>query len=159
MTRARARVGSSSDCSSSPGRCPTCSGARTAPATWLRFSRDRRCSSSLYISLLPPSPWLPRRGPAAVVIGLALLPLLAIVLLLGGAPQSFAALFVYFAAAVGMLLPAYAAMASICATAFGIGVTGAVHGIGSGSLAATVLTVVAIGMMMSRLRPDRPGQP
>ena len=103
----------------------------------------------LYISLLPPSPWVVRRGPAGVVLGLALLPLLAIVLLLGGAPRSFAALFVYFAAAVGLLLPAYAAIGVIFATALGIGVTGAIHGIDSSSVAATVLTVVAIGMMMS----------
>ena len=103
----------------------------------------------LYISLLPPSPWVVRRGPAGVVLGLALLPLLAIVLLLGGAPRSFAALFVYFAAAVGLLLPAYAAIGVIFATALGIGVTGAIHGIDSSSVAATVLTVVAIGMMTS----------
>lgn len=102
-----------------------------------------------YISLLPPSPWLLRRGPAAMAIVLAALPLLAIGLLFGGAPRSYVALFVYFAAAVGMLLPASAAIAIIGLTAFGIGITGSLKGVDHGSLAATVLTVVAIGLMMS----------
>ena len=102
-----------------------------------------------YISLLPPSPWLLRRGSAAMALALAAMPVIAIALLLGGAPKSFAALFVYFAAAVGMLLPADAAVAVIGVTAFGVGITGAMYGVDNSSLAATVLTVVAIGMMMT----------
>src|SRR6478736_3640277 len=90
-----------------------------------------------YVSLLPPSPWVIRRGPAATVI------------LLGGAPRSYAALFVYFAAAVGLLLPAYAAVSIIALTALGIGIAGMVDGADTGALAATVLTVVAIGLMTS----------
>jgi two-component system sensor histidine kinase DesK len=102
-----------------------------------------------YAALLPPVPWLARRGPAALGPVLALLPILAIGLLLGGAPHSYAALFVYFAAAVGMLVPTEVAVALIGATALGIAVVGEVLGTDSGALAATVLTVVAIGLMMS----------
>ena len=100
-----------------------------------------------YVSLLPPSPWVIRRGPAATVILLGAMPVLAVALLLGGAPRSYAALFVYFAAAVGLLLPAYAAVSIIALTALGIGITGMVDGADTGALAATVLTVVAIGLM------------
>jgi two-component system sensor histidine kinase DesK len=102
-----------------------------------------------YVSLLPPSPWVIRRGPAAMVILLGAMPVLAVALLLGGAPRSFAALFVYFAAAVGLLLPAYAAVVLIALTALGIAIAGTVDGAGIGALAATVLTVVAIGLMTS----------
>ncbi len=102
-----------------------------------------------YVSLLPPSPWLLRRGPLAMALALAAMPVLAIALLLGGAPRSYAALFVYFAAAIGMVLPAPAAIAVIGVTAFGIGLTGSITNVERGSLAATVLTVVAIGTMMT----------
>src|SRR5262245_61723388 len=50
---------------------------------------------ALYLSLLPPSAWLSRRGPGAELLALALLPVIAIALLAAGAPTSFAALFVY----------------------------------------------------------------
>ena len=64
-----------------------------------------------YAVLLPPSPWSTRRGSTAVVLVLASMPILAVALLAGGAPRSYAALFVYFVAAAGMLLPASAAVA------------------------------------------------
>jgi two-component system sensor histidine kinase DesK len=149
MTRARARVGVLVGLLFLAGPVSELLGRSYGPGHLAALLLGTSLFVVVYISLLPPSPWVARRGPAAVVLGLALLPLLAIVLLLGGAPQSFAALFVYFAAAVGMLLPAYAAIGVIFVTALGIGVTGAVHGVGSSSIAATVLTVVAIGMMMS----------
>jgi two-component system sensor histidine kinase DesK len=149
MTRARARVGVLVGLLFLAGPVSDLLGRSYGPGHLAALLLGTSLFVVVYISLLPPSPWVARRGPAAVVLGLALLPLLAIVLLLGGAPQSFAALFVYFAAAVGMLLPAYAAIGVIFVTALGIGVTGAVHGVGSSSIAATVLTVVAIGMMMS----------
>src|SRR5262245_53483953 len=47
-----------------------------------------------YVSLLPPAPWLRRRGPTAMTLVLAALPAIAIALLVGGAPHSYAALFV-----------------------------------------------------------------
>lgn len=102
-----------------------------------------------YALLMPPSPWLTRRGPAAAVLVLASMPVLAVALLAGGAPRSYAALFVYFAAASGMLLPAPMAAAVIALTAAGVGVGGVLEGIGGASVAATVLTVLAIGLMMS----------
>ena len=60
---------------------------------------------AVYMSVLPPARWLSRRGAAAVIGALALLPAIAIALLAAGAPPSFSALFVYVAAATGMLLP------------------------------------------------------
>jgi two-component system sensor histidine kinase DesK len=80
---------------------------------------------------------------------LAALPAIAIALLVGGAPHSYAALFVYFAAAVGMLLPAGAAVALIALTGAGVAIAGVAAGDSSGAIAATVLTVVAIGTMMT----------
>src|SRR5262245_13417146 len=104
---------------------------------------------ALYLSLLPPSRWLTRLGPRAALLALALLPAIAIALLLGGAPSSFAALFVYFVAAAGMRLPERAAIAVTLLTALGVGVAGAAHGDDGGAIAATVLTIVAIGILMT----------
>lgn len=102
-----------------------------------------------YALLMPPSPWLTRRGPVAATLVLAAMPVIALALLAGGAPRSYAALFVYFAAAAGMLLPAPVASAVILLTAAGVGIGGAIEGVDGGSLAATALTVVAIGLMMT----------
>jgi two-component system, NarL family, sensor histidine kinase DesK len=104
---------------------------------------------AVYCSLLPPSRWLVRRGDRGILVALASLPVIAVALLLGGAPQSYVALFVYFVAAVGMLLPARVALAVIAVTALSIGIVGAARGVGGGALAATVLTVVSIGVLMS----------
>jgi two-component system, NarL family, sensor histidine kinase DesK len=103
----------------------------------------------VYMSVLPPVRWLSRRGPGAVVAALALLPIIATVLLAAGALPSFSALFVYVAAACGMLLPPRIAAALILATGVGVGILGAVRGDEDGAVAATVLTVVAIGAMMA----------
>ena len=70
----------------------------------------------LYLSLLPPAAWL-RRDARLAPAALALLPALAIAVLAAGAPSSFAALFVYFVAAVGMLLPERVAGAVVVGTA------------------------------------------
>ena len=102
-----------------------------------------------YVSLLPPSPWVTRRGPAATLVLLASLPAIAIALLVGGAPHSYGALFVYFAAAVGMLLPERVAAGLIALTGAGVAVAGIAAGDSSGAVAATALTVFAIGVMMT----------
>jgi signal transduction histidine kinase len=104
---------------------------------------------ALYWSLLPPADWLMRHGYAWILGGLALLPAIAIVLLLGGAPSSFAALFVYFVAAAGVLLPAWPALGLIAVTALGVGVGAAVTGADSGEVATWVLTIVSIGAIMA----------
>jgi two-component system sensor histidine kinase DesK len=104
---------------------------------------------ALYVSLLPPSRWLERLGPEASLVALGLLPLIAVVLLVSGAPSSFAALFVYFAAAVGLRMPPRPAAAVILATAAGVGIAGWASGEDAGSVAATVLTVVSIGAMLA----------
>src|SRR5262249_31036029 len=103
----------------------------------------------LYLSLLPPSHWLARMRPAASLAALALLPVIAIVLLAAGAPSSFAALFVYFVAAAGVRLPTRLALAGVALAAFPCGVAGLVHGDSRSAVAATVLTIVAIGLMMT----------
>src|SRR5262245_49632490 len=74
---------------------------------------------AFYLSLLPPAAWLERLGPEAPLIVLGLLPVIAVVLLLGGAPTSFAALFVYFVAAAGLRLPARTAGGVTLLTALG----------------------------------------
>jgi len=104
---------------------------------------------ALYVSLLPPSAWLTRLGPHASLIALGLLPVIAVVLLAGGAPTSFAALFVYFVAAVGLRLPPRIAVPVTLLTALGVGLAGWLQGSGSSAISATVLTIVSIGILMS----------
>jgi two-component system, NarL family, sensor histidine kinase DesK len=103
---------------------------------------------AIYGSLLPPARWLARRGERALVLALALLPAIAVALLAAGAPSSFAALFVYFVAAAGILLPARAAMVVVAATALGIAIGGVALEENAGAVSATVLTVLAIGALM-----------
>jgi two-component system sensor histidine kinase DesK len=102
-----------------------------------------------YVAILPPAPFLARHGDRAILVVLGALPAIAIALLLGGAPSSFVALFVYFVAAAGIVLPIRPALAVVGATALGIAVTGAVLGVSRDALAATVLTVVSIGVLMA----------
>jgi two-component system sensor histidine kinase DesK len=101
-----------------------------------------------YVLLLPPGRWLIRH-PAAIPALLAAMLLLAIALLAGGAPHSYAALFVYFVAAVGVVMPTNVAVPVIGATAAGVGIAGLVADAKGGDVAATVLTIVAIGLMMT----------
>jgi two-component system, NarL family, sensor histidine kinase DesK len=102
----------------------------------------------LYISLLPPADWLRRVGPGAPAAALGLLPVIAVALLAGGAPTSFVALFVYFTAAAGILLPARLAIAVITVTAGAVGIAGVLADEDAGAIAATVLTIVSIGALM-----------
>jgi hypothetical protein len=104
---------------------------------------------ALYLSLLPPSAWLSRLGPEAALLVLASLPVIAIVLLAAGAPTSVAALFVYFVAAAGVRLPARAAVVVTLLTGLGVGIAGSLHGDSSSAVAATVLTIVSIGVLMT----------
>jgi two-component system, NarL family, sensor histidine kinase DesK len=104
---------------------------------------------ALYLSLLPPSAWLTRLRPEAALLALASLPVIAIVLLAAGAPSSFAALFVYFVAAAGVRLPPRTAIGVTLVTALGVGVAGAIHGESGSAVAATVLTIVSIGVLMT----------
>jgi two-component system sensor histidine kinase DesK len=103
----------------------------------------------VYMSVLPPVRWLSRRGHRAVLAALALLPVIAIAMLVAGAPPSFTALFVYVAAATGMLLPPRTAALLIVVAGVGVGILSAVRGDDDGAVGATVLTVVAIGLMMA----------
>ena len=102
-----------------------------------------------YFTLLPPASWLLRRGERALLAVLAAMPVIAVGLLLGGAPRSYGALFVYFVTAVGILVPIRPALIVIGLTAAGIAVGGFASGAGRDAVAATVLTVVSIGVLMS----------
>lgn len=104
---------------------------------------------ALYWSLMPPGDWLTRRGYRWILGGVALLPVIAIALLLAGAPSSFTSLFVYFVAAAGILLPAWPALAVTAATALGVGIGTAVTGAGTSEVATWVLTIVSIGAIMA----------
>ena len=103
----------------------------------------------LYVSLLPPARWLMRLGPAAELVAFGLLPVIATALLIGGAPASFAALYVYFVAAAGMRIPERAALAVTGLTALAVCIAGLVHGSSDSAVAATVLTIVSIGVLMT----------
>jgi two-component system sensor histidine kinase DesK len=104
---------------------------------------------ALYLSLLPPIAPVIAIGPRAVGAALVALPVIAVIELVAGAPGSFVALFVYFVAAAGMLLPARVAAIVIAVTALGVAVGAALGGAGPGEVGATALTVVSIGAMMA----------
>jgi two-component system, NarL family, sensor histidine kinase DesK len=104
---------------------------------------------ALYLSLLPPISPVIAIGPRAVGAALVALPVIAVIELLAGAPGSFVALFVYFVAAAGMLLPARAAAVVVAGTAIGVAVGVAVGGADAGAVGITALTIVAIGAMMA----------
>jgi two-component system sensor histidine kinase DesK len=104
---------------------------------------------ALYLSLLPPSAWLERMGPETSLLALMLLPLIAVALLVAGAPSSFVGLFVYFVAAAGLHLAARAAVSVTLLTAVGVGIAGLLRGYGHSAVAATALTIVSIGILMT----------
>jgi two-component system sensor histidine kinase DesK len=106
---------------------------------------------ALYFALLPPVRWLACRGQRAVEAALALLAGTAALTLLLGAPSSFALLFVYVVAAAGMLLPPRRAAAVIAVTAAGVGIGLTAAGADSSTVAAHVLTVLAVGALMAAL--------
>jgi two-component system, NarL family, sensor histidine kinase DesK len=120
-----------------------------ATATRIALTLGVTLFVAIYLTVLPPARWLARRGPAAVVGALALLPAIAVVLLAAGAPPSFSALFVYVTAASGILLPARIAAAVVALAAAGVGILGAARGDSDAAIAATVLTVVSIGALMA----------
>jgi two-component system sensor histidine kinase DesK len=103
----------------------------------------------LFLALLPPLPAIACRGERAIGLGLALLGLTAVLVIALGAPQSFAALFVYFTVAAGMLLPVRPALVVIAATAAAVGVGLWTSGADGSVVAATTLTILTIGGMMT----------
>jgi two-component system sensor histidine kinase DesK len=104
---------------------------------------------AVYWSLLPPAPWLVRRGYRWILAMLALLPLIAGLLLILGAPSSFVALFVYVVAASSILLPPRPALGVIAATAIGVAIGGAATGAKGSDIGVWVLTIVSIGAIMA----------
>jgi two-component system, NarL family, sensor histidine kinase DesK len=104
---------------------------------------------ALYLYLLPARIWHPRLGPTASLVALGLLPVIAIALLVAGAPSSFAALFVYFVAAAGLRLPPRVGAAVTLLTGLGVGIAGWLNGESDSTIAATVLTIVSIGILMT----------
>jgi two-component system, NarL family, sensor histidine kinase DesK len=101
----------------------------------------------LYIAVMRPRTGKPL-GPRTTLVALAVLAALAAGTLAAGAPDSFDALFVFFAAAVGMRLRAVPALVVITLAAVATGVVGALRDEGGGAMGAKVLTVAAIGLMM-----------
>jgi two-component system, NarL family, sensor histidine kinase DesK len=85
-------------------------------------------------------------GTLAVLVALGVLPT---VMLLAGAPSSFDLLFVFFVAAAGMRLRPGAAAIVIVVTAAAVGVLSAARSESSSATSARVLTVVALGAMMT----------
>jgi two-component system sensor histidine kinase DesK len=88
-------------------------------------------------------------GPAKTLAILGVLALLPAAMLVAGAPQSFALLFVFFVAAAGMRLQPRAAAVVIVVTAVVVGALGAAEDESGSATSARVLTVLAIGAMMT----------
>jgi two-component system sensor histidine kinase DesK len=102
----------------------------------------------LWVALLPPVAPIARRGQSGILAGLALLALIAGLILALGGPASFTGLYVYVAAAAGLLLPSRAAIWVIGITTVAVGFgLGAAGDNGSG-IAATTLTIATIGALM-----------
>jgi two-component system, NarL family, sensor histidine kinase DesK len=105
----------------------------------------------VYLALLPPVPALTGGGPRRIQAALAVFAVIAALPLALGAPNSFALLFVYVAAAAGALLAPLAAAIAIAATATAVGGGLAATGSGSSAVAAYALTIVAVGTVMAAL--------
>jgi two-component system sensor histidine kinase DesK len=103
---------------------------------------------ALYLLMLPPVQAIARKGQRAIHGGLALLALLAALPLALDAPQSFAALFVYVVAAVGLLLPARVAVPLVVTAAAALGIGFVAAGADSSTVAAYTLNMVAVGSVM-----------
>jgi two-component system sensor histidine kinase DesK len=105
----------------------------------------------LYVSLLPPAPWLTRIVSRPERAGIAALVALATILLAGGAPASFVALYVYAVAAAGLLLePRWAAAVTLLVAA-GVGAGLAATDASASTAAAVLLTIAGIGAMTAAL--------
>jgi two-component system, NarL family, sensor histidine kinase DesK len=103
----------------------------------------------LYLTVVPAGGWFDRFGERGLFAALGLLAVLAVALLAGGAPTSFVALFVYFVAAAGVRLPPRTAGALVVVTGVAVATGLIVAGESDSSIAATALTVVAIGALMT----------
>jgi two-component system sensor histidine kinase DesK len=102
---------------------------------------------ALYVSLLPPAPWVVRPGRRWPEIGVAALVALATALSAIGAPGSFVALYVYAVAASGLLLGPYSAAGVISIVTVGVGAGLVATGANGSAAAAILLTIVTIGVM------------
>jgi two-component system sensor histidine kinase DesK len=107
---------------------------------------------ALYTLLLVPPRWLYSilRGHA-IVAGLAVMLVLIVALLLGGAPGSFVALFVYFVAVAGLLLRTELAIPVLAGTAVATAIASLLTDQSDSALGAQVLTVIGIGAMTAAL--------
>jgi two-component system sensor histidine kinase DesK len=103
----------------------------------------------IYALLLPGAGVLRRLGRARVWGPLAALPVLAVAVLVAGAPSSFVTLFVYVVAAAGIRLGVEAAAVVIGLTALGVGVGLVLGDAPSGEIASFEIVIVAIGSMMA----------
>ena len=103
---------------------------------------------ALYFIVLPPPGWLVRRGRGAIYGGLALVAVLAALPLVLGAPRSFTGLFVYVVAASGILLPSREAAAVTVIASAAVGAGLAATGSDDSTVAAYVLTFLAVGTVM-----------
>jgi two-component system, NarL family, sensor histidine kinase DesK len=89
---------------------------------------------------------LPPEATLALLAGLVLLPT---AMLAAGAPSSFELLFIFFVAAAGMRLKPKPALVLIALTAAGVGIAGAAMHESSSATSAKVLSILAIGAMMT----------
>jgi two-component system, NarL family, sensor histidine kinase DesK len=126
-------------------------GADLAPVSLAAIALALAAFVALWLALLPPVPAIARLGPRAVVAGLGLLAILAGATLALGAPQSFAALFVYFVAAVGLLLPVRPALVVVGTTAAAVGIGLWQSGASGSVVAAHTLTILSIGVLLASL--------
>src|SRR5262249_35980061 len=120
-----------------------------APARLVLIALVLAAFVALWLALLPPLPAIGRRGPHAVMAGLGLLALLAVTTLALGAPQSFAALFVYFVTAAGLLLPFRPALTVVGVTTAGVGIGLWTTGASDSAIAAHTLTILSFGVLMT----------
>jgi two-component system sensor histidine kinase DesK len=104
---------------------------------------------ALYVSVLPPAPWLVRFGPRAPQLAIVALAVIATVLVATGAPRSFTALYVYVVAAAGLVFRPRLAGAITLALACAVGVGLVVVGERASVTASILLTILAIGAMMA----------
>ena len=107
---------------------------------------------ALYVALIPPIRSLSKGGPRVVMIGLGLLAAIAGLTLALGAPSSFVVLFVYVAAAAGFLAPPAWTPFAIGAIAVGVGMGLILTGSDGSTVAAYVLTIVAVGATLAAMR-------
>jgi two-component system sensor histidine kinase DesK len=90
-----------------------------------------------------------RLEPEATIAVLAALALLPAAMLAAGAPTSFELLYVFVATAAGLRLRPWPAVVVIVLTAAGVGAAGAAAGESSSATSAKVLTILALGTMMT----------